>query len=133
MIRLYLLPVILTAGLAALLYCLSAIAAGMINGLGVVGGYGSLIWAGTIFAVVVFPFSAVGFLILILIIKLLRPRPWSISFKALVILCAGGSLGGALLAWLSMSMGALCGALSAGIWLGLNWRHLRSPLLTGTT
>jgi hypothetical protein len=124
MIRHYLLPVVLTAGAIALGLCLSII------GLGAV--HGDLLSGIALFALAAFPFWAIGLLALMPIVELVRRRPWPIGGKAWVIFCAGGLLGTALLAWVNFILGALCGALSALVWLCLNWRHLQSSSITST-
>lgn len=124
MIRHYLLPVLLTVGATALVLCLTIIVE--------TGIHGDLFSGITLFAAAVFPFSALGLLALMPIVEMVRLRAWAIAGKASIVLCAGGLLGAALLAWFSSILGAFCGALSASIWLCLNWGHLQSPSITST-
>jgi hypothetical protein len=123
MIRLYLLPAVLAAGALTLVLGLSLIA----------GGVQLDLFSGVmVFAVAVLPISAIGLLGLMPIVEALRQRPWSITGKASAVSIAGMLFGAALLAWLSLILGALCGLLSAGVWLSLNWRHLQ-PRSVSTT
>jgi hypothetical protein len=117
-LRLYFLPVFLTAGLTALVICFIII--------GVKAPHADVLSGVTFFAPLALPFSAVGLAALMPVVELLRRQSWSTMRKASIVWGAGALLGAGLLFWFSWALGAFSGALSAGIWLGLNWQRLRS-------
>lgn len=118
MLRHYFLPVFLTAGLTALIICFIIIVEK--------APHAEVLSGVTFFVLLTLPFSAVGLAVLMPVVELVRQQSWSTMRKASTVCGAGALLGAGLLLWFSWALGAFSGALSASIWLCLNWQHLRS-------
>ena len=119
--RLYLLPVLLSGGIFALLFCLAIFAS---------GGTTNDLWSEgqPVVMAAAFPFSALYLLLLMPVMEFIKRRTWPTLNKGLVLLCAA-LLVGAGFSCIHFLL-SLCGALSICIWLGMNWQYLRNPRLS---